>query len=498
MEHSSNNGFHGEEKDKEILGNSDLRAESLASQERLGEKSVENGAIRKETDSPSSVDSVAVEKDCDPEVQDVRVEGINDNDNDLEAATKVASHVPSVRDLTTIPDGGTMAWLQVVGSFFLFWNSWGIINTFGVYQTYYQEELLSSNSPSSIAWIGSIQAFLLLFVGAFCGPLYDAGYFRQLIMTGTFFLVFGHMMLSLCKEYWQVLLAQAFCTGAGPGFLFVPSVAILSTYFRKKIAFSVGVAAAGSSLGGVIYPIMLHKLIPQVGFGWAVRIIGFTVLATLMVPNTVMKMRARPASKRKAVDWTAFRDLPFMLFTLSSFVGFMGLYMPFFYIESFAISRGITDANLGFYLLSIINSASTFGRVLPNFVADRIGPFNVFIPATLLSGIITLCTIPVNSLGGIVCICVFYGFCSGAFVSVPPTIMVHLTDNRGMIGTRMGMSFGFTSIGMLIGAPVGGAILDSGGYTAVWIWGGVLICSGGMLTTLARIAKYGPNPIKRA
>ena len=93
------------------------------------------------------------------------------------------------------------------------------------------------------------------------GPLYDAGYFRFLITGGTFFLVFGHMMLSLCKEYWQILLAQAFCIGLGPGLLFVPSVAILSTYFRRKLASSMGLAAAGSSIGSFSHRSVLQRCV---------------------------------------------------------------------------------------------------------------------------------------------------------------------------------------------------------------------------------------------
>ena len=31
---------------------------------------------------------------------------------------------PSVHSLRAIPNGGTQAWLQVLGSFFLFFNSW--------------------------------------------------------------------------------------------------------------------------------------------------------------------------------------------------------------------------------------------------------------------------------------------------------------------------------------------------------------------------------------
>lgn len=163
------------------------------------------------------------------------------------ARTVSKSH--SVNNVNAIPNGGLRAWLQVAGSFFLFFNSWGIINTFGVYQTYYQTGILRGENPSTISWIGSVQAFLLMLVGALTGPVYDAGYFRYLIAVGSFLVVFGHMMLSICTQYWQAFLAQAICVGLGTGCLFVPSVAILSTYFTTKIATVMGLAAAGSSLG---------------------------------------------------------------------------------------------------------------------------------------------------------------------------------------------------------------------------------------------------------
>lgn len=88
-----------------------------------------------------------------------------------------------------------------------------------------------------------------MIVGAVTGPLYDAGYFYHLISTGSFLVVFGLMMTSLCTEYWQVMLAQAVCIGLGCGCIFVPSVAILPQYFTTRKAFAMGLAASGSSLG---------------------------------------------------------------------------------------------------------------------------------------------------------------------------------------------------------------------------------------------------------
>ena len=57
------------------------------------------------------------------------------------------------------------------------------------------------------------------------------------------------MMLSLCETYWEVVLAQALCVGLGSGCLYIPSVAIVSTYFTTKKAFATGIAFGGSSLG---------------------------------------------------------------------------------------------------------------------------------------------------------------------------------------------------------------------------------------------------------
>lgn len=149
------------------------------------------------------------------------------------------------------PDGGFKAWLQVVGAFLLFFNTWGILNTFGVYQTYYESGQLFAASSSDISWIGSVQAFCVLIIGSVTGPAFDRGYLRMLLLVGSFGVVFGHMMLSLCHTYWQVLLAQGFTVGLGGGCLFVPSVAILPGYFRAKLGLAVGLAASGSSMGGM-------------------------------------------------------------------------------------------------------------------------------------------------------------------------------------------------------------------------------------------------------
>lgn len=57
------------------------------------------------------------------------------------------------------PDVGLRAWLQVLCGFILMLNTWGIIVSYGSFQTYYttQGGITDETSSSTIAWIGSLQ-----------------------------------------------------------------------------------------------------------------------------------------------------------------------------------------------------------------------------------------------------------------------------------------------------------------------------------------------------
>lgn len=61
------------------------------------------------------------------------------------------------------------------------------------------------------------------------------------------------------------------------------------------------------------------------------------------------------------------------------------MYFPAFYIQLFARTHGL-EANLSFYSLAIMNAASVFGRVLPNWAADKWGKLEVFVPCATLGG----------------------------------------------------------------------------------------------------------------
>ncbi|CEL03768.1 hypothetical protein ASPCAL04912 [Aspergillus calidoustus] len=392
------------------------------------------------------------------------------------------------------PNGGLDAWLHVLGGFMLFFNTWGMLNTFGVFQTYYESGALFSRSSSDISWIGSIQATMLLLVGFVTGPIYDRGYLRALLVAGSFGIVFGTMMLSLCKEYWQVLLAQGFTVGIGAGCLFVPCVSLLPTYFSTKLGAALGLAVSGSSLGGVIYPIVLNRLLGPLGFGWSVRVIGFIALGTLLLPIAIMKQRVKPPKARALIDWSAFTDVPYMTFVLGGLIAFMGLFTLFFYISYVGSARGLVSNDMAFYLVPILNAASCFGRTIPNAMADKLGPFNLITPCCAMVGVLILCLITVTSEAGLIVIAVFSGFFSGALIGLPPLCFVALTEDKSKIGTRIGMGFGMMAFGVLAGGPGAGDILGGAGdlnWDGLWVFGGVATLVAAGVFFVLRIVRGG-------
>lgn len=244
--------------------------------------------------------------------------------------------------------------------------------------------------------------------------------------------------------------------------------------------------------GGVIYPIVFRQLQPATGFPWATRIIAFIMLATSIITVPFIKQRVPSTSLRKVYDASSFRDLPYLLFCFGIFFGFMGIYIAFFYVELYATQVCGMSTSLATYVLAVVNAGSFFGRLFPNWLADKIGPLNVQIPFALIASLLAFCWIPIRNTPGLLVFCALYGFFSGTFVSLPGPIVYVLSSDMSTVGTRLGMSMGFAGVGLLIGNPIAGAILrGGGGWVGLQAWAGTLIAVSAGCMMGARWTKFG-------
>jgi MFS family permease len=164
-----------------------------------------------------------------------------------------------------------------------------------------------------------MQIFLLFFIGTFTGRLTDAGYFRQVFLTGTVLVVLGLFMASLSTTYWQLLLAQGVCCGLGNGCLFCPALSLLSTYFSKKRGLAIGLGTTGSATGGMVFSAMVQQLLPKVGFAWTMRSLAFIQLGCLVVCNLLLRTRVPRRRAGAVVDWKSFKELSYTLFAVGMF-----------------------------------------------------------------------------------------------------------------------------------------------------------------------------------
>ena len=152
--------------------------------------------------------------------------------------------------------------------------------------------------------------------GPVFGKVFDNFGPRYLLLGGALAHVFGLMMTSLSTEYYQFFLAQGVCSSLGASAVFYSGMSSIGTWFFKRRATAFGIMASGSSLGGVIYPIMVYKLIPKIGFPWTMRVAAFTILGMLIIANLTVKSRLKPQPKKLDI-MDFFRPLREPAFSLS-------------------------------------------------------------------------------------------------------------------------------------------------------------------------------------
>ncbi|KAF7190929.1 Aspyridones efflux protein apdF [Pseudocercospora fuligena] len=394
------------------------------------------------------------------------------------------------------PDGGFQAWLQCACVHLTIFSTFGYITSFGVFQTYYQNTL--GVSPSAISWIGSIQIFLLFGIGTFTGRATDAGLFKPVYITGAVFQIVGIFCQAECKTFWQLFLAQALCIGIANGLQFCPVMSLITTYFAKKRALAVGITAVGSCTGGVIFPVIVQQLLPKVGYAWTIRVIGFIMVAINVITIALLKTRLPPRKSGPLVDWTSFKETPFVLYCIAMFFNFWGLYFVFFYIGAYGRNvLGVSYQQSINLLLTVVSVGFVF-RLVPNYFADKIGSLNTLIPFAYLCGIMMFGWIGIHSEAGLFVFAAIYGSGSACIQALWPAVIGSLNKVPDLkkAGVRMGMAFTVVSFASLTGPPLAGAIVQQmgGNYLGAQLWGGISFFTGATLLVATRVSLVGWDP----
>jgi MFS family permease len=110
-----------------------------------------------------------------------------------------------------------------------------------MFQLYYSEVMFKDQSSSALAWITTLQIFMLFMFGPAVGKMIDVYGCRKTLLPFSIVAVFSVCMLSLCTKYWQVMLTQGVTFGLAAAGLSLPAMATATQWFSTKKGLAVGI-----------------------------------------------------------------------------------------------------------------------------------------------------------------------------------------------------------------------------------------------------------------
>ncbi|KPI36546.1 putative transporter MCH4 [Cyphellophora attinorum] len=361
--------------------------------------------------------------------------------------------------------GALPASIVLLGAFLTLFPSFGFMVSIGTLQDYWQYHQLADYSSRDIGWIPSVFVYLALSLGICVGPLFDMYGPRWLLGVGSVAYVIMTFLLAECSEYWQFLLCLGFLGGPAGAALTTTSMACVSHWFRVRRGLAAGLAMVGSSFGGVVIPLVLRATLPKYGYAWSMRILGFVFLVCLALGNVLMKARLPPspdAKKQRIFSLALFGDPAFCFLTASVFGIEIVLFGALGILPTYASMGTDYPPETGFYLIAVMNGVSCLGRIIPGFVSDVVGRFNVFgtmMVVTLVIMLVIWLPFGHTSLAALYIFVAIFGFGTGSWMAMTPACLGQLCGAEHF-GRYYGTCYFIASLSTLICIPISGELVQ--------------------------------------
>ncbi|CAK9436130.1 uncharacterized protein LODBEIA_P06880 [Lodderomyces beijingensis] len=404
--------------------------------------------------------------------------GLHDDESDSSSAVEVNG------DDAVVYDKGWKAYASVIGSFLGLVATFGSLNSVGALQAYISVHQLESVSESTVSWIFSMFLAFSFMLCLVTGPLFDSkGSFYPLIFGGIF--VFGGLMgVAYSSVVYQFILSLGICVSIGNALCISPLIGVLSHHFKDRIGTMVGIATVGGSVGGMVFPVMLKSLYSKVGFSRAIMSLAFVNLACIGCAVLLCRDRAEVRTSgsghdnddeekdspkhmswsqiRDSFEFRSLRDLKYTFLIAGNFATELSLLSMLTYLATYAVAKGMSESD-AYTLLTVFNATGIIGRLLPGFLADKLGRYNVM--CCMLTGnflSMFLLWLPFGYdrrvLFAFAALC---GMFSSSILTLTPVCLRQISPAR-KFGARYGLLYLFCSLGLLVGLPASSAIIGTG------------------------------------
>lgn len=188
--------------------------------------------------------------------------------------------------------------------------------------------------------------------------------------------------------------------------------------------------------------------------------LGTMASAIALIRNNVPRNKAVKLGSFPFV--MALKQVGMDLMALGLLLHFFGIYVPYFYASVYAQALGASTYT-AFYVSAVLNASTFFGRMVMGSVADKLGASNVLVFCVFISAMLAFAWQGVVSNAGIFVWSVFYGWFSGASISLQSPSIIPLVPGRKLqlIGPYIAILCQLSSFGSLGGNPVAGALLQN-------------------------------------
>jgi MFS family permease len=309
----------------------------------------------------------------------------------------------------------------------------------------------------------------------------------------------GYLAAGGARDIWQFAIAHGVLIGAGSGATFGPLIADISHWFRRRRGIAVAVCAAGSYLGGAIWPPVVEHFIAA--DGWRATHIGIGLFClAAMLPLLLALRRAAPPQAtvdRLGADPRATLGLtPGALQILLALAGVgccVAMAMPQAHIVAYCGDLGY-GVGRGADMLSLMLGFGIVSRIASGFIADRLGGLTTLMLGSGLQGVALLLYLGFNGLTSLYLISALFGLFQGGIVSSYAIIIREYFPAREA-GTRVGIVLMATLVGMALGAWMSGALFDlTGSYRAAFANGLLWNLLNGSIVLFLLLRRRRPVP----
>ena len=226
----------------------------------------------------------------------------------------------------------------------------------------------------------------------------------------------GFVSASFAKRIWHLYLSQGMLVGLGVGFIFIPSISILSQWFSTKRSLVNGISSAGSGIGGVTFSFATGTMIKHIGLSWSLRVTGVITFVVNLIAVLLLRDRNHIIQPPQlGFDTALLRQYKVQLLLGWAFISMLGYITLLYSLGDFAVSIGLSQSQAT-DIVAFVNLGTAAGRPCIGLLSDRYGRIEVAGLFTLICGVICFSIwLPARSFGITVVFAILSGAILGTF-----------------------------------------------------------------------------------